>query len=143
MVKRRRSSNTEMPRKRLTGEKLQKLRQKVFTYYGDQCWLCGGYGADTIDHIIPVIDGGDDSLDNLRPAHGRKSKLCNGNFSRKRTQDYEVSPIPKDEFSEIPEGITLKSGCIIRRKGTMITTDYLDWEKLGLDHPWVVEAMKL
>lgn len=142
MVRRRRSSNPEAPRKRLTGEKLQKLRQQVFTYYGRQCWLCGGDGADTIDHIIPVMDGGDDSLDNLRPAHGRKSKLCSGNFSRKRTQSWEVSPTPGDEFSEIPEGITLKSGRIIRRKGTMITTDYLDWEKLGLDHPWVVQAMK-
>ena len=70
MAKRR--SYSEAPRKRLSGEKLQKLRKQVFTYYGEQCWLCGGDGADTIDHIIPVADGGDDSLDNLRPAHGRK-----------------------------------------------------------------------
>jgi len=142
MARRRSYSNPESPRKRLSGEKLQKLRKQVFTYYGEQCWLCGGDGADTIDHIIPVADGGDDSLDNLRPAHGRKSKICTGNFSRKRTQEWDVSPTPSDKFSELPDGITFGDRCIIRRRGSMISTSYVDYEKLGMDHPdvqWIIK----
>jgi 5-methylcytosine-specific restriction endonuclease McrA len=70
--------------KRITGRRLQTLRQKVFSYYGDVCWLCGQEGADTIDHVIMVAHGGSNTIDNLRPAHGRKSAFCHGNFSRKR-----------------------------------------------------------
>lgn len=142
MARRRSYSNPESPRKRLSGEKLQKLRARVFTHYGDQCWLCGGDGADTIDHIIPVADGGDDSLDNLRPAHGRKSKKCTGNFSRKRTQEWDVKPAPLDEYSEIPEGVSIAPGCIIRRRANQISKSYVNWEKLGMDDPyvqWVIE----
>jgi hypothetical protein len=69
---------------RTRGATLQKLRKRVFDFYGDECWLCHQEGADTIDHILPVSLGGGDELDNLRPAHGRKSKNCVGNFSRKR-----------------------------------------------------------
>jgi hypothetical protein len=142
MARRRSYSNPESPRKRLSGEKLQKLRQKVFIHYGEQCWLCGGDGADTIDHIIPVADGGDDSLDNLRPAHGRKSRKCTGNFSRKRTQEWDTKPAPLDKYSELPDGITFGDRCIIRRRGTMISTAYVDYEKLGMDHPYVQMVIK-
>lgn len=138
----RRRSYSETPRKRLSGEKLQKLRKQVFTYYGDECWLCGGEGADTIDHIIPVADGGDDSLDNLRPAHGRKSKQCTGNFSRKRTQEWDVKPAPLDKFSDLPDGITFGERCIIRKRGSMISTCYVDYEKLGMDDPYVQWVIK-
>jgi len=138
----RRRSYSETPRKRLSGEKLQKLRKQVFTHYGDQCWLCGGEGADTIDHIIPVADGGDDSLDNLRPAHGRKSKQCTGNFSRKRTQEWDTKPKPSDKYSELPEGITFGDRCIIRKRGSMISTCYVDYEKLGMDDPYVQWVIK-
>jgi hypothetical protein len=114
----------------------------VFTHYGDQCWLCGGAGADTIDHIIPVADGGDDSLDNLRPAHGRKSKQCTGNFSRKRNQDLETKPAQSDKYSDLAEGITFGDRCIIRKKGLMISTVFVDYEKLGMDDPFVQWAIK-
>lgn len=140
MARRRTSSRyafDEQPRKRLSGEKLQKLRAQVFNYYGDACWLCGGEGADTIDHIVPVIDGGDDSLDNLRPAHGRKSKSCTGNYSRKRNENWDVSPMPKDKSSELPDGITFGDRCIIIKQGSQISTSYVEWEKLGIDHPHV------
>lgn len=62
----------------------QKLRKQVFALYGDTCWLCGFAGADTIDHIVMISHGGDNSVSNLMPAHGRKSKYCVGNYSRKR-----------------------------------------------------------
>jgi len=142
MARRRSYSDPEMPRKRLSGEKLQKLRRQVFAHYGEQCWLCGGAGADTIDHIVPVADGGDDSLDNLRPAHGRKSKHCAGNFSRKRTQEWETKPAQSDKYSELAEGITFGDRCIIRKQGSTISTAFVDYERLGMDDPfvqWVIE----
>lgn len=138
----RRRSYSDTPRKRLSGEKLQKLRKQVFNYYGEQCWLCGGEGADTIDHIIPVADGGDDSLDNLRPAHGRKSKHCAGNFSSKRTQEWEIKPVTSDKYSDIPEGITFGDRCIISKRGSMISTCFIDYERLGMDDPqvqWIIK----
>lgn len=98
---------------RTRGMALQKLRKRVFDYYGDQCWLCHKGGADTIDHIIPVIDGGGDDLDNLRPAHGRKSATCTGNFSRKR------SPIPERRIINQTDQSDL-----------VITDDYIE-KKIG------------
>jgi 5-methylcytosine-specific restriction endonuclease McrA len=70
--------------KRLSGRGLQTLRKRVFATYGDECWLCGQEGADTIDHIVMVSQGGSNTIDNLRPAHGRKTSFCVGNYSRKR-----------------------------------------------------------
>lgn len=38
------------------------------------CWICGRDGADSADHVVPLIDGGDPtSLLNMRPAH----RSCN------------------------------------------------------------------
>lgn len=96
---------------RTRGVTLQKLRKRVFDFYGDECWLCHRGGADTIDHIIPVVDGGTDDLDNLRPAHGRKSATCTGNFSRKRSpitapsmRFDEAGLIITDEYIETSAG---------------------------------------
>jgi 5-methylcytosine-specific restriction protein A len=33
------------------------------------CWICGKPGADSADHVVRWVDGGDDTLDNLRAAH--------------------------------------------------------------------------
>jgi 5-methylcytosine-specific restriction endonuclease McrA len=33
------------------------------------CAICGGPGADTADHILPLSKGGTSALSNLRPAH--------------------------------------------------------------------------
>lgn len=37
------------------------------------CYLCGGEGADTVDHIIP---NDDNSLDNLAAVHDRVPPHC-------------------------------------------------------------------
>lgn len=37
------------------------------------CWICGRPNADTLDHVVPLADGGTNALDNLRPAH----RACN------------------------------------------------------------------
>jgi len=113
---------------RTRGATLQKLRKRVFDYYGDECWLCNQGGADTIDHILPLSMGGGDELDNLRPAHGRKSKNCVGNFSRKRP-----SPQQRNQNIMIDEsGLVITDDYIERKLGSMTSKIYL-WAFKSLD----------
>lgn len=49
------------------------LRRQAFALYGSTCHLCGGPGADTIDHLRA---GDDHNLSNLRPAHDRVYPHC-------------------------------------------------------------------
>jgi hypothetical protein len=105
---------------RTRGVSLQRLRKRVFDFYGDQCWLCHQGDADTIDHIIPVIDGGTDDLDNLRPAHGRKSASCVGNFSRKRPSQHQGNRIRQID----PSGLIITDDYIERSSGTMKSRIY-------------------
>jgi 5-methylcytosine-specific restriction endonuclease McrA len=39
----------------------------VFARYGTVCVYCGAPATD-VDHLLPIADGGDDSLANLRPS---------------------------------------------------------------------------
>lgn len=48
-------------------------KAEAFRVYGDVCWMCGGTGADTIDHLTP---GDDHGLANLRPVHDRRWPNC-------------------------------------------------------------------
>lgn len=61
-----------------SGRKAQRLTALTLATYGTTCHLCGRPGASTADHLIAREHGGDNSLDNLRPAHGS----CN---SRRRS----------------------------------------------------------
>lgn len=38
-----------------------------FDFYGGNCWMCGDEG-DTVDHVIPLVEGGTNWPANLRPA---------------------------------------------------------------------------
>jgi 5-methylcytosine-specific restriction endonuclease McrA len=113
---------------RTRGATLQKLRKRVFDFYGDECWLCHQEGADTIDHILPISLGGGDELDNLRPAHGRKSKNCVGNFSRKR-------PTPQQGKQNIranESGLIITDEYIERQLGSTTSKVFL-WAFKSLD----------
>lgn len=48
--------------------------------WGGHCWLCGAPGADSVDHVIPIIAGGPHILANLRPAH----RSCNSSKGAKK-----------------------------------------------------------
>lgn len=60
-----------MGTKQWGGRRAQQLTTLCLDTWGTVCHLCGQPGADTADHLLPRSHGGDDSLDNLRPAHHR------------------------------------------------------------------------
>lgn len=121
---------------RTRGERLQKLRQTVFAVYGDSCWLCGYGEADTIDHIIPISNGGDDSIDNLRPAHGKKTKYCVGNYSRKRPI-YTPSPRSSSPPTDEPDGITYGDGWVRKKRGSGISTRFYAVAGMTISDPFM------
>ncbi len=61
------------------------------------CWLCGRPGADTVDHVIPIADGGSNDPSNLRPAHGkaRPEYGCPGNYGRGKARRPASSSSPR------------------------------------------------
>lgn len=58
-----------------SGRRAQRLVALALATYGTRCHLCLEEGATSADHVIPRSAPwhGDDSIENLRPAH----KLCN------------------------------------------------------------------
>jgi hypothetical protein len=136
-----------MEEERPRGRTNQKLRERVFNYYGTTCWLCGQEGADTIDHLVMISKGGSNDLENLRPAHGRKTEFCVGNFSRKRgkkalkkgrrqvplTTDQEDQPNPNKLIVTYGEGWIKK-----QFRGTSSTLFY-GVAGLGVDDKFVQE----
>jgi 5-methylcytosine-specific restriction endonuclease McrA len=46
------------------------LPASFFARYGRACHICGAPATD-VDHLTPIGVGGDESLDNLRPACAR------------------------------------------------------------------------
>lgn len=127
---------------RTRGVTLQNLRKRVFDYYGYECWLCGRDGADTIDHVLPLSHGGGDELENLRPAHGRKSANCVGNFSRKRPTSNDQKMMNIKPASNESDGITYGDGWIRKKRGHMTTTMYHTITGMDLDHPFVQDFIK-
>jgi 5-methylcytosine-specific restriction endonuclease McrA len=70
----------------------QKKRARILARDGYVCWLCGQPDADSVDHVVPRVHGGDDTDANLRAAHLR----CNSsrgarNFIR-RLQNRDLLP---------------------------------------------------
>ena len=54
----------------------QRLRRQVLDRDRRICQLCGGPEADTVDHVVPVSQGGTDDLSNLRAVHDRNWPHC-------------------------------------------------------------------
>lgn len=54
----------------------QRLRLTILERDGRRCYLCGGGGADAVDHIIAVSQGGTDDPNNLSAVHERVWPHC-------------------------------------------------------------------
>ena len=86
--------------------------KEVLFKYGSNCHICnlpidllaprwsGEQGWENglhIDHLIPIVKGGPDTIENVRPAHG----FCNISKGAKIMNDFEVE-IDPDLFEEDP-----------------------------------------
>ena len=81
------------------GRYAARLVTAVLLEQGRTCWLCGGGGADSVDHEIPRSRGGTDNPTNLRPVHHDVAPYCN----RRRGNDDPFTPDPDPQ----PTGVGL------------------------------------
>lgn len=59
---------TRQARKRLAAGDCSRTQwQSRWDYFGGKCWMCGA-AADSVDHVIPLANGGTNWPANLRPA---------------------------------------------------------------------------
>ena len=114
--------NREISRKRralkLTNRWEPYTESQVLEIYGTNCYLCshpinlttprsigknkGWQLALHIDHVIPIIAGGSDTLDNIRPAHA----ICNMKKGAKMVEDFDPELNPdlfEDEAVELED----------------------------------------
>lgn len=61
------------------------VRNNIFERDGRKCIKCGDTESLTLDHIVPIIKGGDNSLDNLQVL----CKSCNSSKNTK-VKDYRI-----------------------------------------------------
>ncbi len=59
--------------------------QALCEQYGNRCLACGADGPLTVDHIVPLEQGGSNDITNLQP-------LCNRCNSRKGTKTIDYRP---------------------------------------------------
>jgi 5-methylcytosine-specific restriction protein A len=49
----------------------QRTRKRILNRDGRICYVCGKPGADTVDHIVPVAQGGSEADSNLSSIHDK------------------------------------------------------------------------
>lgn len=54
----------------------RRLRARIMRRDQGICYLCGKPGADTVDHKVPVSQGGTDDPSNLGAVHDRNAPHC-------------------------------------------------------------------
>lgn len=72
-----------------SGRPYRRMREQILAE-SDTCWICGGAGADTVDHLVPISKGGS-LLDksNCLPAHGTcNSARGNGNKRMPKSREW-------------------------------------------------------
>jgi 5-methylcytosine-specific restriction protein A len=64
------ATSTRKEQVTLSGSAEQARRRRVLDRYLHCCHRCGGTGADEVDHVVPLAEGGADQDWNLAPIHG-------------------------------------------------------------------------
>lgn len=72
-----------------------RIRKQVLDRDMNVCHLCGGEGADSVDHLVPYSWGGDESLQNLAAAH----RTCNSRRGARSWSGPSTPPTPLARFS--------------------------------------------
>lgn len=72
------------------GKFTQKEWRALRSMYGNKCLCCGSTDRLTIDHVVPIVKGGRNTIDNIQPLCWK----CN-NFKRARTIDYRNPPFSR------------------------------------------------
>lgn len=72
----------------LNGWAQQRRAQRILREHADQdgsptCHVCGKPGADQVDHVQPLSQGGTDTDENLRPIH---AKPCHQNKTQQEAR---------------------------------------------------------
>jgi 5-methylcytosine-specific restriction endonuclease McrA len=73
-------SGSRRSERTISGSRQQRRAAAVMSMHEGICHVCGFPGSDEVDHVIHLGEGGDDTMDNLRPIH---SEPCH----RLKTQD--------------------------------------------------------
>lgn len=55
----------------VSGSRQQKRARFVMLRDDGVCHVCGQAGADEVDHVVPIAEGGEDAVENLAPIHSR------------------------------------------------------------------------
>lgn len=101
-----------------SGKAWNRIKANVISYYGGICHLCSHPGATQVDHLLQYAEGGDDSLANLRPAHGTANTAKN------------PCPVCGLNCNNIRGALSVEAGKrkIARRQGTVVPeTTERDW----------------
>lgn len=52
-----------------SGSREQRINKAVMEQYEGRCHICNQLGADEVDHVVPLAEGGADTFGNRRPVH--------------------------------------------------------------------------
>lgn len=81
-LKKRRSPSSQHGTRKMSREKRERFKQHHYLRQNGTCALCFGFlpfTAATLDHIIPVTNGGSNDMSNFQVAHG----ICNSSYGAK------------------------------------------------------------
>jgi 5-methylcytosine-specific restriction endonuclease McrA len=69
--------------RRITGPRWQRIVAMIVARDHGICWLCGGTGATSADHVVALADGGDNFPHNLKAVHPHCNYAKNARRSSK------------------------------------------------------------
>jgi hypothetical protein len=101
------------------------------------CALCGKAGANTADHIISLMHGGDNSIDNLQPAHQRCNSRKGATEQARKNAQTAQKRLKNDFFTDNTETPTLISTIFLENQPELAVTgdnQKHDW-RIGREQP--------